>query len=418
MRKVVLVILALFLVISCASKPQKKVGKPGDLYVEGVNFLNAKKYDQAIRRFSDVREEYPFDPLAFVATVKLGDAYYAKKDYLLAVGVYEEFVKSHPEDENVASVLSQLGNCYEKLSLSIDRDQAYTIKAIEVFTFLKNRHSASMYSKDVDERRARMVQKLCDRELYVGEFYYRTYQYNAAIMRLEYMVKTYPAAKGTDKALFYLSMSYGNLGNFIKADQYADRLKQEYPKSLYARARIRERKSLQLAKATGSPFQYDEKRARGIELTPQMVAKTEKQKDSESDLAFFDESKPIDIVSDGMEGFEKEKRVLFKGSVVARQDDLYIFADTMEAFTNETTNEIDKAVAKGNVKIVKRERTATANEAEFDNTTRVITLKGNVVVFSGADRVTGEIVTYYVNDDRIVVEGEKDKKARVTITPK
>ena len=149
-----------------------------------------------------------------------------------------------------------------------------------------------------------------------------------------------------------------------------------------------------------------------------MVAKTEKQKDSESDLAFFDESKPIDIVSDGMEGFEKEKRVLFKGSVVARQDDLYIFADTMEAFTNETTNEIDKAVAKGNVKIVKRERTATANEAEFDNTTRVITLKGNVVVFSGADRVTGEIVTYYVNDDRIVVEGEKDKKARVTITPK
>jgi len=32
--------------------------------------------------------------------------------------------------------------------------------------------------------------------------------------------------------------------------------------------------------------------------------------------------------------------------------------------------------------------------------------------------LTGEVVTYYIDDDRVVVQGEKEKKARITLTPK
>jgi len=39
-------------------------------------------------------------------------------------------------------------------------------------------------------------------------------------------------------------------------------------------------------------------------------------------------------------------------------------------------------------------------------------------VYSGQDKLTGETVTYYVNEDRVVVEGEKEKKARILVTPK
>jgi outer membrane protein assembly factor BamD (BamD/ComL family) len=35
----------------------------------------------------------------------------------------------------------------------------------------------------------RFIQKLADRELYVGEFYVRTAQYNACVIRLEDMLK-------------------------------------------------------------------------------------------------------------------------------------------------------------------------------------------------------------------------------------
>jgi lipopolysaccharide export system protein LptA len=81
------------------------------------------------------------------------------------------------------------------------------------------------------------------------------------------------------------------------------------------------------------------------------------------------------------------------------------------------TNEIEKANAKGNVRIIKQNRTATCEEAFFDNLKGEIILKGNAVVTSGKDKVEGDVVTYYVNEDRAVVTAEKSKKAKVTIYP-
>jgi outer membrane protein assembly factor BamD len=403
-------------VFSCASKAPKKSENPGDIYVEGVNYLKMKKYDKAIEDFSYIRENFPFDPISFIASVKLGDVYFEKKEYLLASGVYEDFFSAHPEDENIPYVLTRLGACYEKLSLSFDRDQAYTLKAIERYVYLKNRFSASNYAKDIDLKLKVLSQKLADRELYIGEFYYRTNQYNASIIRLEYFLRKFSYAKGVDKALFYLSMSYRAIGNFQKGDFYSDILKKEFPKSLLVKSITRERKSLQLAKTDKTLLPQEEKKKKEIELEPQPAQGKEKEK--ENNFSFFDETKPIDIVSDTMEGFDKEKYVVFKGSVVARQEDLFIFSDIIEAHMNEATNEIEKAYAKGNVKIVKKERTATCNEAEFNNTKAEIMLKGNVIVYSGLDKLTGETVTYYVDEDRVVVEGEKEKKARITVTPK
>jgi len=452
MRKLVTMIAVCMLLFACASKEPKRIDSAGNLYVDGVNLLQAKKYSKAIEKFSTLRENHPFDPLAIVAAVKLGDVYFAQKEYVFAAGVYEDFFKSHPDDENVPYVLFRLGTCYEKESLSIDRDQEFTLKAIERLTYLKNRYPTHTYTKESEPTLARMIQKLADRELYVGEFYYKSAQYNASIIRLEYFLAKYPDAKGIDKALLYLALSYREQGNQVKSDFYLNRLQTEYSKSLYARTTIRERKTLQPVKvdvvnATATLPLYEEKKTRNINLVPQMVkadqvvaaesAKeqtpgksiekdTEKDKksaqDKESDknkgLGFFDKKKPVDIVSDTMEGFDKEKYVLFKGSVIAKQEDLFIFADTVEAYMNQDTNEIEKAVAKGNVKIIKQDRTATCREALFENAKGEITLKGDVIVYQGQDKLSGDVIVYYVNEDRVVVQAEKDKKAHITVQPK
>ncbi len=119
-----------------------------------------------------------------------------------------------------------------------------------------------------------------------------------------------------------------------------------------------------------------------------------------------------------MEGLEKGKIIIFKGNVITKQDDLQIFSDTLTAHLNEESNEVERADAEGNVKIIKADRTATCNQAIFENAKGEITLKGNVVVYSGSDKLAGETVIYYINEDRVTVEGEKDSRARVTVQPK
>ncbi|MBP1749490.1 MAG: yfiO [Deltaproteobacteria bacterium] len=534
MRKLVLLLIVCLLLVSCSSKTPKKTENPVDLYVAGVELMKKKKYDDSIKKFNAIREQYPFDPMALVATVKLGDAYFLKKDYVLAAGTYEDYFKAHPDEENIPYVLFRLGECYEKLSPTVDRDQANTVKGIERITYLRNRYPTSSYAAESTDRLAAFIQKLADRELYVGEFYVRTAQYNAAIMRLEAMLKQFPKSKNTDKALFYLYDAHQQLGNQEKANEYLETLRTKYPKSIYARATTRERKTLkvtqaqpvkpvtgdiankqavgtpqtpqaagtpqtpqaagmvqtpqaagvaqtlavpaaiepqtiaipraqtspsveppQAAAATQTP-QYMERQKKIIDLRPPEQAaaaiqpsaapkepstpavraavqpaepvktadaakpktdKTETGKASDKVLGFLDQKKPIDIVSDTMEGFDKEKYVLFKGNVVAKQDDLYIYSDTLEAYMSADTNEIDKANAKGNVRIIKQNRTAACKEAFFDNIKGEILLKGDAVVTSDKDRVEGDVITYYVNEDRAVVTAEKSKKAKVTVYP-
>ncbi len=163
MKKLLILLISCLLLASCAGKGTKKAEGPGELYVEGVNLMKEKKYDDAIRKFNQVRENFPFDMISLVAAVKLGDVHFERKDYVQAASVYEDFFNAHPEDENAPYVLARLGECYERLSPSIDRDQANTYKAIEKYTLLKNRFPNSSYAKVVEERLKKLTQKLADR---------------------------------------------------------------------------------------------------------------------------------------------------------------------------------------------------------------------------------------------------------------
>jgi outer membrane protein assembly factor BamD len=521
-KRVLLCAILCFVVVSCSHKKAevKKVDSPGSLYVEGIAFMKKKQYDKAIASFSKVRENFPFDPIALVAQIKQADVQFQKKAYAIAAAIYEDFVNSYPEDENAAYALRRLAECYDKLSPTIDRDQANTFKAIERFTFLKNRYPKSPYAKDADARVLSLTRKLAARELYVGEFYYIWGNYNASILRLEYFLEKYPDAMARDKALYILAQDCRELHNPEKAQAYLDRLRRDYPESIYVGQKKRKRKSLLVAGTGAAPtggvpgagppvkggpsstpapaadFSYSEQQAREIDLRPaqpparegdnqgsgrvqenQGKASTEQKqaddpanagqppaeltagtadgqkaspagevhvgaensnargapaaaaKGGETDqakntggkkdsLGFFTEKKPVDVVADTMEGLEKGKIVVFKGNVIAKQVDLYLFSDMLTAYMNEETNEIERAKAEGNVKIVKLDRTATCKEAFFYNDRGEIILKGDVVVFSAKDKVSGDTVTYYVNEDRVYVQGEKDKRAKAIISPK
>lgn len=496
------------LFIACSSKATKKTENPGDLYVQGVNLLNKKKYNDAIEKFMKIREDFPFDPITSIAQVKLGDAYFEKTEYLLAAGVYEDFFNAHPEDENIPYVLRRLGESYAHLSPTIDRDQAYTVKAIERFTYLKNRYPQSIYAKDVDARIEELTEKQAAHELYVAEYYHKTERYNASVLRLDYFLTKYPNAKNRDRALFLLTDCYRKLQDPEKSRFYQEQLKKEYPTSIYARSAVRhtaaekpkdkaaktggtekaeKRQTITLADAGSNPKRKeidlrppaadqgktevapavgeptttfkkqdlsgtpvsapgmdepagkDDDHVAGPRVTkaespgkqsqsgtqtaaieaPKALAAAKKDDQKKGPLGFFSaEKKPIDVVSDNMEGLEKGKVIIFKGNVAAVQGDLQMFSDTLTAYLGEETNEIEKAVAKGHVKIIKPDRIATCEEALFENAKGEITLTGNVLVFSGPNKVAGDIVKYFINEDRVSVESEKGKKARVTVHPK
>ena len=72
---------------------------------------------------------------------------------------------------------------------------------------------------------------------------------------------------------------------------------------------------------------------------------------------------------------------------------------------------VKKVVASGKVVIRSENRTAYTSMAEYTPATKVIVLSGpDSKVISGNNYVSGDKITFYVNEDRVIVERGKEKQ--------
>jgi len=122
---------------------------------------------------------------------------------------------------------------------------------------------------------------------------------------------------------------------------------------------------------------------------------------------------PVTVDADSLESMQKEGLSVFKGSVVARQNNSVQYADRMEVYTDSKTDKIDRVVSTGNVRIITRDcRMATALRAEYYDSDQRVVLIGNARVWRDADVVTGERITIYLAEDRSLVEGGKQERVK------
>ena len=115
---------------------------------------------------------------------------------------------------------------------------------------------------------------------------------------------------------------------------------------------------------------------------------------------------PITIKSNALAADNKGKTAIFTGKVVAKQGDVTIFCDKMTVYYGATQGDVDKIEADGNVRIVQENRSGSASHAVYESKQGKITLTGgNPKVMQGADTVSGEIITYFIDEDRSSVSG-------------
>jgi lipopolysaccharide export system protein LptA len=115
---------------------------------------------------------------------------------------------------------------------------------------------------------------------------------------------------------------------------------------------------------------------------------------------------PITIKSNELAADNKGKTAIFSGKVVAKQGDVTIFCDRMTVYYGNTQGDVDKIEADGNVRIVQENRTGVASHAVYESKLGKITLTGgSPKVMQGTDTVSGEIITYFIDDERSSVTG-------------
>jgi outer membrane protein assembly factor BamD len=174
----------------CSGKTYEK--SPQQLINEGVNAYRDGDYSDAAEAFSRLKQRFPYSRFSLLAEIRLADAQYRNGKYKEAAYAYADFIRLHPRNQAVPYALYQLGMCWYNRISTPDRDQSGTRKAARAFARLIKTFPRSMFAARAKAKLDMCLFNLAAHEFIVGNYYYDTGQYKAALARFIYLVKHYP----------------------------------------------------------------------------------------------------------------------------------------------------------------------------------------------------------------------------------
>jgi lipopolysaccharide export system protein LptA len=129
----------------------------------------------------------------------------------------------------------------------------------------------------------------------------------------------------------------------------------------------------------------------------------------------------IQIKADSLVAYNEASYAEFSGNVSAVQGSTQITSEKLKIYYSKVSENkekkvtgeesVKKVVASGKVVIRSENRTAYTSMAEYTPATKVIVLSGpDSKVISGSNYVSGDKITFYVNEDRVIVERGKEKQ--------
>jgi outer membrane protein assembly factor BamD len=177
-----------------------------ELAMKGMEEFDDGNYKKAIDNFQKLKDIYPFSRYSILAELKLGDAHYQLQQYEDAVFAYEEFEKLHPRNEAVPYVIYQIGRCHLDRISTPDRDQTAARKALEIFQRLQKQFPNDPFARRGADHIVVCQRSLAGNEFGIGQFYYKSSHYKAALERFRAVVTKYPDVGYHQKALEHIEL--------------------------------------------------------------------------------------------------------------------------------------------------------------------------------------------------------------------
>lgn len=231
-RYLFVILISLFLAACGGSKikPQTSAEK---YFQEGERYFEKNLYEDAISSWEKVRDTFYSPELSMLAELKIAETYYVSERYPEAASAFSDFLKQHPNDFRVPTILYRLGLSYYQQILSADRDQTHTENALSTFQELVQRFPSDQNAQEAGYLIQRCKTRLAEHEVYVGAYYLKRKLYKPAINRLEAVLQSFPDYYYRDEAYYYLAKAYLNDVQPEKAKIILKQLFDQFPGSDY-----------------------------------------------------------------------------------------------------------------------------------------------------------------------------------------
>ena len=183
------------IVISCKSSDSIKPKNAQEMYKVAMEKFQDEDWEEANQLFEVIKLQYAASQYADDAQYHIAEINFNKGQYILAAYNFNSLRRTYPTSPYFRKALFKAGLCYYKLSPPFDRDQEYTVKAIEVFQSYQHLYAGDSLSKQAVKYIDELRDKLGHRAFFTAKLYLKLHSRKAALIYFDIVIDEYPDTK-------------------------------------------------------------------------------------------------------------------------------------------------------------------------------------------------------------------------------
>ncbi len=190
--KTVVVVLIAVLAISCSSTDSSRPRTAEEMYEKAMKLFEDEDWQEANQLFEVIKLQYAASQYADDAQFHIAEINFNKGEYILAAYNYNSLRRTYPTSKYYKTALFKAGLCYYELSPPYDRDQEYTVKAIETFQDYQMLYDGDSLSKKAGEYIDELRDKLAHRAFFTAKLYLKLHSPKSALIYFDIVIEEYP----------------------------------------------------------------------------------------------------------------------------------------------------------------------------------------------------------------------------------
>lgn len=231
LRVIIILAIAGGSLISC-STAEKNSSTPEGAFAIAKEYDDGERYEEATRRYTEVKNKFPYSNFATKAELAIADVYYKQESYAEAQVAYQMFKELHPTVPNADYVQFRIGmSFFNQLPSSIDRDLTQANDTIFNLSDLIKRFPNSEFVAEAKEKRTATIKMLAEKEEYIADFYFKRKIFDSALGRYEGLFTTYKGLGFDEKAISRAAVCAYKIDDTPKYEKYRKLLNSEFPGS-------------------------------------------------------------------------------------------------------------------------------------------------------------------------------------------
>jgi outer membrane protein assembly factor BamD len=201
-------------------------------------------WEDAKKLFKEVKKKYGYSRYARLAELRLADADYESEKVAEAIQSYRSFVHDHRTDPEVPyarfrickGLFDQVSDGGFLLPPLEERDQAVNADAYkELASFVKD-YPRGKYAAQTHYMLTVVTGRLVRHEIYVARYYLRRDEFEAAVWRTQYALRTYDGSGLEPEAMVLLGETYLKMHKPAEARSAFSQALAKYPSSAFSTA--------------------------------------------------------------------------------------------------------------------------------------------------------------------------------------